>query len=157
MTLRYFSSNFIETNTAKTRHCSRKEFINKICCQANGFEDLSTGVGRNSGDTHLGHHLQYTLAGCLDVVLHCFVRVHSAKAVHAGFVVGCNHVFNRFKSQVWVNCACTKTDKQCHVMHFASITTFHNKTYLGATLLTNEVMMHSACEQQRWNGGIHIV
>ena len=37
------------------------------------------------------------------------------------------------------------------MMHFARIATLNYQTNLCALLFTNEVMMHRACEQQRWD------
>ncbi|CAB4950430.1 unannotated protein [freshwater metagenome] len=53
---------FVEANATQTAHRATEVFVDQIVRQANGFENLSTGIGRNRGDAHLGHDLEYALA-----------------------------------------------------------------------------------------------
>ena len=58
----------VETDAAELRRGAGEVLVDQVRAEADGLEDLRTGVGGDGRDAHLGHHLQHALAGGLDVV-----------------------------------------------------------------------------------------
>ena len=89
--------NFIEPNATETADGAAEILIDEFTRQANGLEDLGTGVRRDGRDPHLRHDLQDTLARRLDVVGDRLDWI-----VHLASTLG-NKILNRFKGEVRVD------------------------------------------------------
>ena len=147
----------IEADATKTRDRSGEVFVDQILCETDGFEDLCSGVRSDGRHAHLRHHLQHTFATCLDVVLDCLVWVHATERVKTFTAVSGDHVLDRLEGEILVDCTCTESDQQGHVVHFASVSTLDDEADLCARLFTNEVVVHCAGQQQRRDRRIHLV
>ncbi|CAB4897154.1 unannotated protein [freshwater metagenome] len=143
----------VDTDPAETADRTGEVLADKVLAEADGLEDLCAGVGGNGADAHLRHDLQHALAAGLDEVLHRQVRVHATEAVE----VLTDHVLDRLKRQVRVDCARAIPDEERHVMHLAGVAALYDQACLRALLLTNQMMVHGSGEQQRWNRGEHVV
>ncbi len=73
----------VQTNAVEARDSAGEVLVDQLLRQANRLEHLGTAVGRDSGDAHLGHHLEHALARRFDVFLDCRVRVQAAQAVQS--------------------------------------------------------------------------
>ena len=149
MTCRNFLGDFIERNSAKSRHGSGEKLIYDFTRQSNRFKNLCTRVRSNRRHAHLRHNLEHTFARSFDVVLNRLLGVKSTQPEHSAAIAGIDHVFNSFKSQIRIYRPRAVTNQQSHVMHLACVTRFDNQTHHGALLLTNQMMVNRARQQQR--------
>ena len=145
MTHRNLGSDLIEANSAETTHCASEVFVYKIVGEANRLENLCTGVGRNCGDAHFGHDLQYALARRLDVVPNRLDWIMHRCAIFS------DEVFDRLERKVRVDGCSAVPDQETHVMNLSSVTGLDDQPNTSTRLFANEMVMNRTCKQQRGN------
>lgn len=133
----------VEADATELRLQTGEVLVRQLLREADDLEQLSTGVRRERRDAHLGHHLQDTLAGCLDVVRDALLEGQTLElAVLQELVDG-------LESHVRVDRCGTEADEERHVVHLAGVAGLDDETDLGARLLTNQVVVHGRGEEQR--------
>jgi hypothetical protein len=142
---RDLSGNLVEADAAELGDRAGEVGVDHGLAEADRFEDLGAGVGRNRRHAHLGHDLEHTLATGLDVVLDGLLGVHPAEAVH----LLADEVLDRLERQVRVDRSGPVADQQRHVVHFASVAGLDDQSRHRALFRAHEVMMHRCGEQQR--------
>ena len=140
-----FSSDDIDTHSPELAVGSGEVLVYKLLRETNSFECLRAGVGRDGRNTHLRHHLEDTLAECLDDVLGCLIRRHTRDE----FIT--NQLLARFHREVGVDCRGTITQQYSDVVNFTNVTSFNNNADLGAVFRTNEVVVNRRNHHQGWN------
>ncbi len=133
----------VEADATELRLQTGEVLVRQLLREADDLEQLSTGVRRERRDAHLGHHLQDTLAGCLDVVRDALLEGQTLElAVLQELVDG-------LESHVRVDRCGTEADEERHVVHLAGVAGLDDEADLGARLLTNQVVVHGRGEEQR--------
>ena len=74
-------SDNVEVDAAESADRPGEVIVHKVLAQTDCLEDLCTRVRRDSGDTHLGHHLENAIAAGLHVVGFGLLDVDFAQAV----------------------------------------------------------------------------
>ena len=124
--------------------------LHHLVAQADGLEDLGTGVRRNGGDAHLGHDLEQALVEGPDHVAAGPLRRHGRwKSV----VAGVDHGVDRGEGQVRTDSRCAVSQQQGHVVHLAGVTALDKQADPGAGPLPDEVVVDRTGGQQRWDVG----
>ena len=149
----HLGSHLVEADATDAADRAGEVLVDEVVPEADRLEDLRTRVTGHGADAHLAHHLQHTLAGGLDVLLHGLLRVHPAEAVQ----VVADHVFDALEGEVRVDGAGPVAHEQCHVVHLAGITALDDQAHLRALLLADEVVVHGRSDQQRRDGRFHLV
>ena len=68
-----FLGNLLQADTFNSGRRAGEITIDKVGAQADGIEYLCTAIGLVGRNAHLGHHLEQTLADCLDIAFLCFI------------------------------------------------------------------------------------
>ena len=138
-------SEHVETHTVQLRGGSGEEAIDEVLSETHRLEDLRPGVAGHRRDPHLGHHFEHTLGACLDVV------ALRGALIDLGNDAAAHHVVDRFEGEVRVDAVGAIAQQQGHVVHLAGIPALGDETHHRAGLVADQVVMHSACQQQRGN------
>ena len=94
-----------------------------------------TRMKNDGADTHFAHNLEQAFANGFDVILLC------GGIVQLYLFLG-NEFVQYGKCHIGVQCACTESEEQCGVHHFAYLAAFHDQCGLYALSYRNEVVVH---------------
>ncbi len=133
----------VEVDAADGTRQPGEVLVEQLLADADGLEQLRTGVGRQRRDAHLGHHLQHALARGLDVVGLGLV------AADAGDHAAVAHVLDRLERHVRVDRGGTETDKAGHMVHLAGVARLDHEPDLGPGAVAHQVVVHGRDAQQR--------
>ncbi len=133
----------VEVDAAELARRAGEVLGDEVLGQADRLEDLGTGVGRDGGDAHLGHHLQDALAQRLDVVAGSLLGLQGAQRTVAG------EVLDRLHREVGVDGRRAVPDQQRRVVDLAGVAGLDDEPDVGAGLLPYEMVVHGAGQQQR--------
>ena len=105
----------------------------------------------NRRDAHFGHRFHDTFGGSFHVIF------HRSFVVNTGENSLPNHVVERFKRKVRINCADAVTNEQGVVMNFARLTGFENQTSPRPRAFANHVMVHRRDGEQCRNRRVFFI
>ena len=136
----------VEAHAGQARGRAREAGLDHLGAQADGLEDLRSGVGGGSRHAHLGHDLQQPLAEGLEQVRFRLPLGHIAQDAAPG-QVPC-----RLDGQVGGNGRGTVADEQSQMMALAHVPRLDDQPGHGPRLLPDQVMVHRPGQQQRRDG-----
>ena len=116
--------------------------VDDVLIDADGFERLGSGVGRDGGDAHLAHHLHHALAERLEVV------THRGRGFDAGQFALADQVFDRLEGQIGIDRGGTEADQHRDVVHLAGIPALDDQRHLEALLGAHQMVVHRGDRQQ---------
>ena len=140
---RHLLGDHVDADAAELGGGAGEVLVDHLGGQAERLEDLRTGVGRDRGDTHLGHHLEHALAERLHQVGDRLLRLDLDVEAVAG------EVLDRLHREVGVHRCGAVPDQRGDVVHLADVTGLDQQADLGAGLLAHEVVVHGGGHQQR--------
>ena len=135
-----------EPDAADAARCAREVLVDERPVEADRLEDLGPRVRRHGRDPHLGHDLEHTLAGRLDVVPPGLTRRHPFEQALG------DHVVDGVERQVGVDGRGAVPDEERHVVHLAGVARLDDEPHLGPVLLADEMVVHRRGQQQRRDG-----
>ncbi len=133
----------VEVDTAGRTGDAGEVLIEHALVDTDGLEELGAGVGGQRRDAHLGHHLQHTLAGGLDVVGLGLVTGQT------GDDAAVDHVVDGLERHVRVDGGSADTHQHGHVMHLTGVTGLDHQADLGAGAFPDQVVVDGRRRQQR--------
>ncbi len=131
MALSYLLSDHIDANAANSRRGPGEILVHEILVESNCFKDLSAAVTLDGRDTHFGDDLDDALVNGLDVILDCLLVIQSRQKILV------DHVVQRLKGQVRIDCRRAITKQQGEVMNLAWLATLYDKANLCPGALAN--------------------
>ncbi len=144
---RHLLGQHVEPHPADAAHRPREVLVDHLRSQADGFEDLSPGVGGHRRHTHLRHDLDDALARRLDVVGARLTGRHPFEHVLVG-----DGVVDGLEGEIGVHRRRAVPDEQGDVMHLAGVARLDHQPDAGPRLLPDQVLVHGRGEQQRGDG-----
>ena len=140
---RHVVGDVVEIDSAHRAGQAGEIVVQQRLADADRLEELGTGVGGERGDAHLGHHLQHTLAGGLDIIGLGLITADS------GDHPAVDHVLDGLEGHVRVDRGRTEADEAGHVVHLAGVTGLDDQAHLGPGALTHQMVVHGRHRQQR--------
>ncbi|EWC63630.1 hypothetical protein UO65_1037 [Actinokineospora spheciospongiae] len=136
----------VEADAAELGAGAGEVLVQQVPGQAEGFEDLGTGVGADGGDAHLGHDLEHALDQGLHVV------AHRPGPLDTGDRALGDQVLDGLERQVRVDRRRAVAQQQRHVVHLAGVAGLHDQRDPQPLLGAHQVVVHGRDQQQRRDG-----
>ena len=143
-----FVRNGVDADAADSRGRPGKVAIHERFLETDGFENLRAAIALQSGDAHLGHHLEHALVERLDVILHGLLGRDTDEHPLPDHIVQC------LEGQIGIDGAGAVTDQQCKMMHFARVTAFNQESAEIARAFAYEMVMDARGRQETGNGRV---
>ena len=136
--------NLFQADTADVAGNPSEIAVHQIPAQADRLKQLSPPVATDRADTHLAQHLLQAFADRLDIVLLCGVIVELNLLL-------ADQVVEDGEGHVGTDGTGTEAQQQGGVHHLAQLAGLHHQSGLHALLHGDQMMVHGADRQERWN------
>ncbi len=123
---------------------AREVFGDEVRPESDGIEDLRAAIGLVGGDAHLRHHLEDALVDRLDVALDRFLG--GDLLVEIG-----QHGLDGLEGEIGIDRLGTVACERAELMHLVGLAGLDHEADRGPEPAADEVMMHRARREQRWD------
>src|SRR6185437_5856626 len=142
-----FFGDLVEAHAFDAGGGAGEAFIDDTAVKADDLEDLSSLVGLQGGDAHLGEYLEQAFANGFGIVLFELFGVQFRFEAAAEF-----HVADAGEREVRIDGGGAESDETGEVVDFPDVAGFHDDAYLSAIAFADEVVVDGGAGQQRGDG-----
>ena len=136
----------IHADSAHARRCAHEVAIHERGAQSHRLPQLGATVTLQSGDAHLRHDLEKTLAERLYVAL---LGSGTVRFISGGGGLRASHCGDSLESQVRVHRARAVGDEQRQMRDLSRFAGLGDETHAPAQSLANEMMVHRRDRERR--------